>query len=232
MQSQPPQPTNDDDDEDSLFIDFVSEDSNDSIDNASSNKQPTVLEPVISITEVITEKVPSPTDQRKDKTKTTTTDEDDADITNIRYRRVLKRIPHDIPYLPLTCEDGSRLYLRLKTVTPEQEEGSKSLMSGATKQNLINNWDMVKNEARTLVKRHGIIDEITISMLCIKNSRVLIYCDVIFVQKDKFHRELAKTTTGIFSTHDSENLGAPDSLWVEKYKPRSFLDLLSQEVSH
>lgn len=150
MQSQPepPQLTNDDDDEDedSLFIDFVSDDdSKDGVDNATLDEQPTLLEPATHITEVIAEKVPSSTDKQKD---TTTAD---AEITNVKFRRVLKRIPHDIPYLPLTCEDGSRLYLRLKEVTPEPEEESKSLMSGATKRNLINNWDSVKNEARTLV---------------------------------------------------------------------------------
>lgn len=146
MQSQPepPQLTNDDEDEDSLFIDFVSDDdSKDDVDNATLNEQ--LLEPATLNSEVIAEKVPSSTDKQKDKTTA------DAEITNVKFRRVLKRIPHDIPYLPLTCEDGSRLYLRLKEVTPEQEEESKSLMSGASKRNLINNWESVKNEARTLV---------------------------------------------------------------------------------
>lgn len=74
----------------------------------------------------------------------------DDGVVNVKFRRVLKRIPHDVPYLPLTCEDGSRLYLRIKEPAQDTENDS-SLMSAKSNRNLINNWDQVKAEARILV---------------------------------------------------------------------------------
>ncbi|CAL8094492.1 unnamed protein product [Orchesella dallaii] len=125
----------------------------------------------------------------------------EEEAPTVRYRRVLKRIPNDIPYLPLTCEDGSRLYLRLKP-TDSLEDTSK-LGTTSSRFNILPGWNDIKNEARIL--------------------------------KDKFHKELAKTverdvvSRPVDENNENEDSKVPDSLWVEKYKPRSFLDLLSQE---
>ncbi len=47
----------------------------------------------------------------------------------IRYRRVLKLVP-TIPYVPIACQDGTRVYLRL---FPEKEEESFNLFDEASK---------------------------------------------------------------------------------------------------
>lgn len=61
----------------------------------------------------------------------------------------------------------------------------------------------------------------------------------IFFQKDKFHKNLAKAVDDcilpplpVERNQGNVTPGATDMgcLWVEKYKPRSFLDLLSPEV--
>ncbi|ODN05414.1 Chromosome transmission fidelity protein 18 [Orchesella cincta] len=127
----------------------------------------------------------------------------EQEVPSVRYRRVLKRIPTDIPYLPLTCEDGSRLYLRYKPAD-SGEDTTKTIMSTSSKNDFIHGWNDIKNEAKIL--------------------------------QEKFKKEPPKTVEkdvilprSVDGNKENESPSVPDSLWVEKYKPRSFLDLLSQE---
>jgi len=46
----------------------------------------------------------------------------------VRYRRVLKLVP-TIPYVPITCEDGTRVYLRL---LPEKDAESLKIDKAVT----------------------------------------------------------------------------------------------------
>lgn len=69
-------------------------------------------------------------------------------VVHVRYRRVLKRMPTGIPYLPVTCEDGSRLYLRIKSSESVEEEVEKLPRSIG---GFITEWEKVRTEAKIIV---------------------------------------------------------------------------------
>ncbi len=82
-------------------------------------------------------------------------------ISRVSYRRVLRHIPHDIPYIPVTTESGSRVYLRIlkqnKDMYEDQDDDDAPLKlistEGGSNRKLFSDWDKIKNDARVLVLR-------------------------------------------------------------------------------
>lgn len=80
----------------------------------------------------------------------------------VPYRRVLRHIPQDIPYVPVTTESGSRVYLRIlqtekktsEELGEDEEDEPRKLITteGGKNCQLFNNWGAIKAEARILVR--------------------------------------------------------------------------------
>lgn len=80
----------------------------------------------------------------------------DISLPKVKFRRVLKRLPSDIPYLPLTCENGTRLYLRLKEQNYSDDDSDEyeniPVSHIKTGNDIIANWNQTRAEANVLVK--------------------------------------------------------------------------------
>jgi hypothetical protein len=79
----------------------------------------------------------------------------------VQYRRVLRNIPQDIPYVPVTTENGSRVYLRIlqkkKKQGAEEEDEDEPIRlistEGGSNRKLYSDWETIKTDARRLVLR-------------------------------------------------------------------------------
>jgi hypothetical protein len=86
----------------------------------------------------------------------------------VKYRRVLRHIPMDIPYMPIQTDSGSRVYLRI--LQKDKKLGGRDEFDGyddrekdkvaagkiSSHRTLIADWDRVKAEARILVWSLGL----------------------------------------------------------------------------
>jgi len=112
-------------------------------------------------------------DVRQKKRKTGDNDNEGPPGITVKYRRVLRNIPMDIPFMPIQMESGRRVYLRI--LSNEKRLGGsegnhdielKDIADGAELLNfkeqpiannnknrtLIPDWESVKAESRLLVR--------------------------------------------------------------------------------
>ena len=165
----------------------------------------------------------------------------------VRHRQVLKLIP-TVPYMPIACEDGSRVYLRV-ALDPDKIVVNSN-------PNILEQISMMNRREEAPVQiRRGLLgvsvdelrrrynEEVLLNSFLFVMYYILSYSNACVQQKnfDAIMGDLILADAGagnkveiLQHTNSRGNSKRnEDMLWVEKYKPKSYMDLLSEEsINH